>query len=298
MTVPSRNSSRDKNEDLNLTIIGEDRPSPENKPVVERTSTNSSDGKTSFGRRIFSGSGRKTDSGKFKGIKVSGFSGRLGLTLKSIDVNNDGIIDEAEFAEAVEGMIVMSNQTKFWRMAAILNFIFVVIQSGVMAGIVYGIVVANQQVKVENNYLFSASADGNNVPVVTANYAWQNNFNLTNFMNTPAAQLKTISAITIAQGDLEIFSNVLAVVAVNLPERTILMTTPDAVITFKSTGMNVTWTNPVLEAGISEAEQGSAPVLRRVMPSCCAAPCGYSTGCACCGSGGNLIDIGSISPDI
>lgn len=195
------------------------------------------------------------------GLKVQDLPGRVGTRIRELDANSDGILDAEELSLAVEGLLKSETQIKYWRRFMFVGIAFIVVQAGLMAGILYGIVIATQDTQVENNYLVSKNGD-TSVPVVTAPYAWRADSSLYSLVNMTDGQLQSISAVTVAGGGVSMIGKVSLITPTNVPgDRTVVLSTPDAVVTITGTNIRLDWVKSavrdLVEAMRPRQEQGS-----------------------------------------
>lgn len=229
------------------------------------------------------------------GIKIQEVPGRVGNKLHSLDANGDGVLDAEELTKAIEELFRSETKIKYWKRFFAVGALFIIVQCGIMAGIIYGIVVASQEVTVENNYLLATG--GGSQPLVTAPYRWSSDSDLFNLLNLTETQLGGVSALSFTlTGGVNVVTKVTSVMAVESPVRTILFTTADAVITLNSTTLNVIWKNDSVKDLLAQWESNAAPeapgapASRRFLPSCCTT-CLWQ-----CGGGGNSVSYACTDP--
>lgn len=198
-----------------------------------------------------------------RGLKVQDLPGRVGSRLKELDANADGILDAEELSLAVEGLLKSETKIKYWRRFMFVGVAFIVVQAGLMAGILYGIVTATQETQVDNNYLVTKDGD-TTTPVVTAPYAWHNDVSLNSMVNMTDSQIQSVAAITLSAGGVSMISKVTMVMPAGVAgNRTVVLTTADAVVVVTGTTISMDWMKPEVRDIVDAMRPKTVPQARR-----------------------------------
>lgn len=181
---------------------------------------------------------------KIAGIKVQDIPGRVGERLRELDVNGDGVVDAEELSAAVMDIIRSQTKVMYWRWFVAAALLFILVQTGIMAGIIYGIVVASREVTVENNFLVAVDSTGASHPVVTSPYAWGPQMNASQVVSLPELQLNAVGALTVNVSGYQTTLKVGSILVVPTETaKTVMFSTASAVLTVNASAWLLDWTD-------------------------------------------------------
>lgn len=212
-----------------------------------------------------------------KGIKISGFTGKIGDKLKQLDRNGDGVVDTAELGEAVDSLVKQEMQAKYWRYYSFAAAAAVVVLSGVLAGLTWCIVEQTKQTKVNNNYLVASGGD-TNVPVVTAQYAFQELQSFQDLLTAAPSTILNTHAIQFTYQEQTMTSKVNSVLTLaSGNSTTVALVMENGILNVNSTTAEFIMTDSELSQALSSLNgnngEGSQPTRRSVVV-CTSLACG------------------------
>lgn len=230
---------------------------------------------------------------RLRGIKIAGMTGKVGEKMKELDRNGDGVVDAGELTDAVDDLVRVELQAKYWRYYSMIAAFAVVVLSGVLAGLTWGIIEQTKQVKVTNNYMMAAGGSGG-VPVVTASYAFRPWSNASDLLTAPPSTLLYLQALKVYYMGQIITTKVNTVLTFDYGNNStgLALIAEDGVLTVNETMSTFTITNPVLQAVLDliiPPSNSSSVGTRRALPSCCNPA---TATCPACGWGGNSVSTG------